>query len=699
MTIDSDAFSELREISNLTRSPDQEEEGRERLIRFLDRSYDAGVTQIVDSLCARFGLYPYMSSAGASDPAQALAVEFHTPAPLSEEGFTFHSGQREIYNRLMDGENVILSAPTSFGKSAILDALVASERWANVVIIVPTVALIDETRRRLGRFRATYNILTHPTQEPAARNIWVMTQERFVEARIDDVDFFVIDEFYKLGQTGAVDSRQALLNIAWNRLKATGAQYYMIGPNIDSLRDDLDPEIRNNLTTMQFKTVVVDILDRSEVDDPESDLIQLVSHELEGSTLVFTGSPAKADRLALSLGENVQAEVTGDGMASAVASWLGESYDDAWAPVMALSNGVGVHTGPLPRSVQRIMVRLFNESMIPVLVCTSTLIEGVNTAAKNVVIYDRKIDGQLLDFFTFSNIRGRAGRMFRHFVGRVITYAPPPETDQTEVDIPIESQSESASLATLIQLDESAMSEYAKERLSGVLEQTVLSLETLRANRGLSPERQLDTAERVRTMPRSERDLLVWSGRPTNEQARATLRLGFEYLLEPRQRRGINFEMLWGQLQANRVNAGDFSALVDSQQRYARVGQSRGEVVSDVLRFQRNWMGFTIPSMLRGLHNIQSEVLPDLGMRVGNYEFLLREVEALYLPPGLAELDEYGVPLPLAQKLTSLGLRGATVADLLEDLLRLRADPRTMTRLSAVEQWILQDVVSGLGYE
>ena len=56
---------------------------------------------------------------------------------------------------------------------------------------------------------------------------------------------------------------------------------------------------------------------------------------------------------------------------------------------------------------------------LPILICTSTLIEGVNTAAKSVLIYDKAIANRNYDFFTFSNIRGRAGRLGQHHVGKV----------------------------------------------------------------------------------------------------------------------------------------------------------------------------------------------------------------------------------------------------------------------------------------
>jgi hypothetical protein len=44
----------------------------------------------------------------------------------------------------------------------------------------------------------------------------------------------------------------------------------------------------------------------------------------------------------------------------------------------------------------QVFVHLFNENEIKVLICTSTLIEGVNTSAANVFIYDKKINRKRL---------------------------------------------------------------------------------------------------------------------------------------------------------------------------------------------------------------------------------------------------------------------------------------------------------------
>jgi hypothetical protein len=693
---EADVFMQLRQISHLTRNREQESAGREMLVRFLD-SYNGNTPELplVDSLCARFGLYPYMSANGAlrTGEWEALAVEFHTPAPLAQDGFTFHAEQQRIYQRLMDGESIILSAPTSFGKSAIIDALVASEKWTNIALIVPTIALIDETRRRLVRFRSLYQIVTHPDGDFGDRNIIAMTQERFLEIpEIPPIDFFMIDEFYKLsGPAG--DARSTLLNLAWNQLRATGAQYYLIGPNIDGLDDRVSDELHERLIVSEFKTVAVDVEDRSEVEDQLADLLHLLSEEIDSSTLVFTGSPKKADDLARDIASVLPPTA---GFANEVADWIAENYDVGWNLVDTLRSGVAIHSGPLPRGIQRLMVRLFNSANIPILVCTTTLIEGVNTAAKTVVIFEKKIDNQLIDFFTFSNIRGRAGRMFRHYVGRVVTYMPPPEIDETTVDIPIDSQSEKASDAALVQLDFGALDKTAQKRLQPIYDQTTLSLGVIRKNRGLDPTLQIFAARQLMEMDAEEARLFSWSGSPSPAQSRAVLEFAFHNLLIPVQRRGINFNMLWGQLQNMRVNAENFSAIVDQQVQYARKGVTRSDVITGVFGFQRNWMGFTIPSMLRGLQSIQAEILPQLGIRPGNYEYLLREIEGLYLPQGVAELDEYGLPLPLGLKLHNLGLQGDTQTARIASLMSLMENPTVVSHMNTVEQWIVADVLEGL---
>jgi hypothetical protein len=96
--------------------------------------------------------------------------------------------------------------------------------------------LIDETRRRLSRYRNYYKIITHASQHSAEHNIFILTQERVLELpSIEQIDFFVIDEFYKLSPGRGEDERCALLNQVFYRLIKTGKQFYMLGPGISGI--------------------------------------------------------------------------------------------------------------------------------------------------------------------------------------------------------------------------------------------------------------------------------------------------------------------------------------------------------------------------------------------------------------------------------------------------------------------------------
>lgn len=172
-------------------------EGQELLLRVLDRKEDfMEYEDILISLIRKYGLYPYLMNFNLS-LSDEVACEIHRPDGFKD--VVFHSKQNEVYYTLVHKDNVVLSAPTSFGKSLIIDSIITSNLYNNIMIIVPSVALIDETRKRLIKFKEQYRVISFSGQSLDKRNIFVLTQERALDY-IDsvDIDFFVIDEFYKL---------------------------------------------------------------------------------------------------------------------------------------------------------------------------------------------------------------------------------------------------------------------------------------------------------------------------------------------------------------------------------------------------------------------------------------------------------------------------------------------------------------------
>ncbi|WP_133513388.1 DEAD/DEAH box helicase, partial [Candidatus Thiosymbion oneisti] len=170
---------------------------QELVLRALEHKALFGESSVlIDALVRETGLFPYMDEESLSIKDQ-IAYEYHKPLNMERDGIVFHRVQGKVYRLLLSGKNVILSAPTSFGKSLIIDALIATGNYQNIVIVVPTIALIDETRRRFAKFRDNFKIITHHSQEPGERNIYTFTQERVVDyEQFPDIDLFVIDEFY-----------------------------------------------------------------------------------------------------------------------------------------------------------------------------------------------------------------------------------------------------------------------------------------------------------------------------------------------------------------------------------------------------------------------------------------------------------------------------------------------------------------------
>lgn len=120
--------------------------------------------------------------------------------------------------------------------------------------------------------------------------------------------------------------------------------------------------------------------------------------------------------------------------------WINENLGVEWSLAHCLSNGIGIHDGSMPKHITVSTIKYFNDQKLKFLFCTNTIIEGVNTSAKNVIYYDSKIGTRDVDYFDYANIRGRAGRLMEHCVGRVINLKKPPQAKEMSVDIPAYTQ-------------------------------------------------------------------------------------------------------------------------------------------------------------------------------------------------------------------------------------------------------------------
>jgi hypothetical protein len=523
--------------------------------------------------------------------------------------------------------------------------------------------------------------------------LYVLTQERYLDIpadRFSNVEFFAIDEFYKLDPQHE-DERSVLLNQAFHRLHETGAQFYLLGPNIDSLTRQMYERLEFRFISTDYRTVALDTeFHRVGKDELRQAVIDRC-RTLGGPTLLYVRSPTRAREIVKWLLDGGLG--CSDTELDDAAHWIADAYHPQWLVARALRNGIGIHHGKMPRALAHHMVRLFNEGKLPWLIVTSTLIEGVNTTAKNIVIVDNKIAKRNLDFFTYSNICGRSGRMFKHFVGKVIVYGEPPAEQKTVVDIPAYSQRPDTPLSLLIQLPWNELTTASRERLRPYYEQQIVGLDTIRSACGIDPQAILDVASTLHQDPRGWSARLAWTGRPTYDELLTVCEFVFR-LSGSRFRGGVStVAQLAKRIDLIRQHRGQIRLLTDAQMQFAQTRAD--EAVEDVLDFLREWCSHLFPRLLMVLQAIGEDVFHRYNLPGGDYMHYAGAVEALFRPPMLTALEEYGLPAPLSARLHRFIPLDQPVDRIDEVLDRLRQLPR-IAGLARFEQDMLRDAIDNL---
>lgn len=425
----------------------KENEARNQLIKLLDYHERENIkySELVNHLIKETGLYPYLDMETASWQDRFVYEIFKVDTGEEEE-LTLHREQSTLLKKLINGESIAVSAPTSFGKSFVIDAYISINKPSNVVIIVPTIALTDETRRRLyKKFANEYKIITTTEVELAEKNIFIFPQERAINYvdKIKELDILIIDEFYKASSKFDSERSPTLIK-AILKLGKVAKQKYFLAPNISNLGDNPFTE-GMEFFPLDFNTVYLEKYEYfNEINNDESIkskfLLDILANK-QTKTLVYAGTYTNIESVSTLLLSSVQEK--NRVLLNGFSGWLGENYDFNWTLTKLVKRGAGIHNSRLHRSLSQIQVKLFEEKEgLDTIISTSSIIEGVNTSAENVIIWaNRSGKGRArLNDFTYRNIMGRGGRMFRHFIGKIFILDKPPIEEKTQLDIPFPEQ-------------------------------------------------------------------------------------------------------------------------------------------------------------------------------------------------------------------------------------------------------------------
>ncbi|WP_022941252.1 DEAD/DEAH box helicase [Psychromonas hadalis] len=676
-----------------------ENDGRRIIINILEqlKKIPLETYEIWTDLIEIAGFYPYLEKEKKHLKLTSIPARVRKAYHISNnlEGMYFQEEQKYLLDLLSKDKNVVVSAPTSFGKSLLIEEIVASKKYKNIVIIQPTLALLDETRRKLLKYKDSYKIIVRTSQEPSPDkgNLFLLTAERVYEyLEFPHIDFLIIDEFYKLSGKRK-DPRADVLNSSFYKLyNKFKCRFYLLGPNIDGISDGFEKQYN----AIFFKTdyslvdcVVKDIFNSKGIPyigkAKREKLFELLISKLDEQTIIFCASPDGALKLSIEFMLFLEHKnMKFNEVDVPLTEWLYENISKEWGYIPLLKNGIGVHVGSLPKHITSSVIDYFNSGKLKFLFCTTTIIEGVNTSAKNMVFFDNKKGKNIkIDYFDYANIKGRSGRLMIHYTGNMYNFNLVPEKTNLVIDIPFFDQ-KSITAEVLINLKKEDVIDKETDTYK-FLESLSIQERELYAKNSMPIHGQKALFDYLKENYIENSSLFNWTSLPTYEQLNFVLDKSWEFLKADEERLDPilsanqlcrstnnfvrNQKTLKGIILANisehKVNRGEIQKhLKDGNYEISKWLRGKPKSygcmsdnelihlsINDALKLKKNVFEYKLPKWLKTFNSIQEAVCKHFGDKAGNYLHYANIIENDFMQENLAILAEFGIPSSAISKL------------------------------------------------
>lgn len=405
---------------------------------------------------------------------------------VREKEIELNKFQKEVFSKYFENTAISISAPTSVGKSYILYLTVIQSlitKKQTIVYLVPTRALISQVESDLRGLIKEYeipdtNITSIPLEEieESNSNILVFTQERLhwylVYNNKVEISCLIVDEAHKIedGNRGIllqnkieeiVESYKEIKLIFSSPFTSNPEIFFRITPSIEvksSINSQFVTVNQNLIYMSQVRgdkkswKIRVDLNKESyELDKiklkrsatSKTEILALIVDKLSSrnpSNIIYANSPDQAEKIANYLLEIIEYESISEGIQNLI-ELIKSSVHKKYSLVDVLKKRIAFHYGNMPFHIKQIIEKLFKDGEIKYLVCTSTLLEGVNLPAKSIFIMNpQRGKGKPLEMNDFWNLAGRAGRWGKEFSGNIFCISPegwekPPESKKEQRQI------------------------------------------------------------------------------------------------------------------------------------------------------------------------------------------------------------------------------------------------------------------------
>lgn len=397
-------------------------------------------------------------------------IQIQNSAVVDSRILSLNRFQKKVYDASRKKMTISISAPTSAGKSYILYQLLLeelSESNKTIIYLVPTRALISQVEEDLRILIETNNLkninltsVPHHELSKSDTNLYIFTQERLhwhlIQQKNTIIDLLIIDEAHKInnGNRGILLQRKLEDVVESN----PNVKIYFSSPftsNPEILLKGLDCSQNSEIINTEFVAVnqnllfisqverkpklwqvdlilkfgkiplgTVNLIDRPTTEAKKISFLTDAITSSKGGSIIYSNGPAEAETYAKVLYDLIPEKFNSkeiNELIKLVKTTIHKNYSLA----SVLQKGIAFHYGNMPLLVRQEIERLFKENKIKYLVCTSTLLEGVNLPATAVFIRKpTRGKGNPLNENDFWNLAGRAGRWGKEFSGNIVCIEP-----------------------------------------------------------------------------------------------------------------------------------------------------------------------------------------------------------------------------------------------------------------------------------
>jgi hypothetical protein len=401
---------------------------------------------------------------------------------VADKKFLITEFQKRVWNKLSEVKLLGISAPTSAGKSFIIllkSVEIILKSSGNIVYIVPTLSLVAQVSSDFNKQLKNFGInnyricTTFSAEDKGSNRIYVLTQEKAISAfsqedmPFQNIKVLIVDEIQNIEKVANEDDQRAktLYDTLIEFSHSTKPELIILsGPRVEGLKDlgieifneDLSDEERTKDSPVVSFTYAIskkgndyffnqycDALPKpnrikmtngdlivgygsSQYRDDFIDYLSRFIYNLgiDARNIIFSPTTGQARKTALKLSslrnQNNQSERV-DSLVKYIRDTVHYQYDMC----LTIPKGVVYHHGKTPSHIRAIIEYAIREKLIDNVVCTTTLMQGVNLPAQNIIMRNpdlaiRAIKGTKpkLTNYELANLRGRAGRLLKDFIGR-----------------------------------------------------------------------------------------------------------------------------------------------------------------------------------------------------------------------------------------------------------------------------------------